>query len=234
MSIVLSLSGGMDSATALALAVATDDDVHPIGFRYGQRHVRELRSAEQLAQHYGLQLSVVDLPTLSGPSLTLGEDVPHGHYAEETMRATVVQGRNLIFASLLVGQTQPGDQVWLGVHTGDHAIYPDCRPTFIDPLRDAVAAAYTVDLMTPFIDMDKARIAQLGRELRVPYELTWSCYEGGERHCGRCGTCVERAEAFHLAGVPDPTDYADPEFWKQAVADYQEAHGPFIAPASCG
>lgn len=220
MSIVLSLSGGMDSATAVALAVATGDEVRPIGFRYGQRHVRELRSADQLAQHYGLQLTVVDLPTLSGPSLTMGEDVPHGHYAEETMRATVVQGRNLIFASLLVGQTQPGDQVWLGVHTGDHAIYPDCRPTFTDPLRDAVAAAYTVDLVTPFIDMDKAAIAKLGDELRVPYELTWSCYEGGERHCGRCGTCVERAEAFFLAGVKDPTDYADPDFWKQAVADY--------------
>lgn len=218
MTIHLSLSGGMDSSTLLAQAVSFGESVAPVAFQYGQRHQREVRSAAAVADYYGLTLDIVRLPHLTSESLTGSSPVPHGHYTDESMAATVVQGRNLLFATMLVCRAQPGDQVWLGVHAGDHAVYPDCRPEFVEPLRTAVLAAYGVTLQTPFIDMSKAAIGALGAELGVPYRLTWSCYEGNEAHCGRCGTCVERAEAFHLAGVDDPTVYADPDFWRAEVA----------------
>lgn len=221
MTIFLSLSGGMDSASLLALARVQasldESSVVPVAFNYGQRHVRELESAQAVAEFYELGLVTMNLPTLSSPALTNGGPVPHGHYAADTMVATVVQGRNLLFASTLVSMASANDEVWLGVHAGDHAIYPDCRPSFIDPLAQAVAAAYDVEVVAPFVGMSKADIAAEGAKLGVPFASTWSCYEGGKVHCGRCGTCVERAEAFHVAGVPDPTEYADAEFWRGTV-----------------
>ncbi len=217
MTIYLSFSGGMDSTALLARAVADSSDVVAVSFRYGQRHVREVRSATAIAAQYGVRRAVVDLPHLSSPSLTGDQPVPHGHYAAESMKATVVQGRNLLFIAALVGMAQPGDEVWVGVHAGDHAVYGDCRPAFIYPLQDALRAAYGVELVVPYIDTDKAGIARDGAAHEAPLGLSWSCYEGGDVHCGRCGTCVERAEAFHLAGLPDPTVYADAEFWREAV-----------------
>lgn len=214
MTIFLSLSGGMDSSTVAGMAVETGEDVLAVWFDYGQRHSVEVHAAQAVAQHYGIELRPMSLPRLSSPSLTEGQEVPEGHYAWDTMKATVVQGRNLLFASTLVGMTQPGDSVWLGVHTGDHAIYPDCRPEFIAPLHEAVSSAYGVSVLAPLLYLSKAEIAARGAEIGVPFDLTWSCYKGGEVHCGRCGTCVERAEAFHLAGVDDPTTYEDSGFWK--------------------
>lgn len=223
MTIFLSLSGGMDSTALLALArvqASLDETaVVPVAFNYGQRHVRELESAQAVADFYGLDLVTMQLPTLSSPALTNGGPVPHGHYAADTMVATVVQGRNLLFASTLVSLAAQGDEVWLGVHAGDHAIYPDCRRSFIDPLEEAILAAYGVELVAPFVGMSKADIAAEGTRLGAPFASTWSCYEGGKVHCGRCGTCVERAEAFHVAGVSDPTEYADNEFWREAVEE---------------
>jgi 7-cyano-7-deazaguanine synthase len=134
------------------------------------------------------------------------------------MQATVVPGRNLLFISHLVAKAQPGDEVWIGVHAGDRAIYSDCRSEFIITLGAAVLGAYEVLLVAPFINMTKADIAEEGDDLGVPFEMTWSCYEGGEIHCGRCGTCVERREALHLAKVADRTEYADQHFWEQVVA----------------
>ena len=227
MTIHVALSGGMDSTSLLAYLTDAYPGV-PIrtyGFNYGQRHAIELRAATQVADHYGVPFEVLDLPRLSSPALTDGGPVPHGHYAHETMTLTVVQGRNLLFASTLIGRTQPRDAIAVGVHSGDHAIYPDCRPSFWQPFATAVRAAYDVNVLVPFITFDKGEIARIGHEYGAPLHLTWSCYEGGQGptaepiHCGRCGTCVERAEAFHLAGVPDPTPYADAEFWREAVAN---------------
>lgn len=220
MTVHLSLSGGMDSTTLLAYAATLGEPVLPVAFQYGQRHQREVRSAAAIAEHYWLTLDIVRLSTLTSESLTGGDPVPHGHYTDESMAATVVQGRNLMFATMLVCRAQPGDRVWLGVHAGDHAIYPDCRPDFVEPLALAVRNAYGVILEAPFIRRTKAEIAAIGGALNVPYRLTWSCYEGSEVHCGRCGTCVERAEAFHLAGIDDPTIYADPDFWRAEVASH--------------
>jgi 7-cyano-7-deazaguanine synthase len=214
--VYVSLSGGLDSTCALAITPLTD--VAAVSFDYGQRHRRELQAASAIAGRYGIAHRILDLRGLLHGSSLLGEqEVPEGHYAEETMRATVVQGRNLLFAAAAIATMRPGDGLVVGVHAGDHPIYPDCRPEFWQAL-DAVASSYQVEIAAPFVEISKAEVVQLGHQAGAPLELTWSCYQGGEFHCGRCGTCVERAEAFHLAGIPDPTEYADPEFWKAATA----------------
>jgi 7-cyano-7-deazaguanine synthase len=218
------LSGGMDSTVALATALRDmefGDTIQAVSFSYGQRHKKELAAARAVVDYYtGIPYRVISLDGLmSGSALLYEGDVPHGHYAEENMKSTVVQGRNLLFASAAVAATgSTGNaKVWLGVHAGDHPIYPDCRPEFWDRLRGLVFDAYGVALHTPFLGISKADVAKRGAALNAPLGLTWSCYEGGEIHCGKCGTCVERAEAFHLAGVPDPTPYADADFWREAV-----------------
>jgi 7-cyano-7-deazaguanine synthase len=206
----VSLSGGLDSSVCAALAVerAGAEGVTAVSFDYGQRHRRELDSARRVAAHLGISHEVVDIAgLLHGSSLLGAAEVPDGHYAEESMRITVVNGRNLLFASVLISRTEPGDEVWLAVHGGDHFIYPDCRPSFVDPLAEAVFAAYEVRIVTPFLVGDKAGIARLSGSYPGLAGLSWSCYKGGEIHCGRCGTCVERREAFLEAGIPDPTAY---------------------------
>lgn len=217
MTIFVSFSGGMDSTALLHRAVREhgSGNVHAISFDYGQRHVRELVAAEAVAEALGVERLTLDLRGLLHGSALLGQaEVPHGHYAEDTMAATVVNGRNLLFASALIAQASPGDEVWLGVHAGDHPVYPDCRPEFVESLALA-AGAYSVVVQAPWVNISKDQI--IAAEPDAPYELSWSCYEGGELHCGRCGTCVERAEAFSLAGTADPTQYADSSFWRQAV-----------------
>jgi 7-cyano-7-deazaguanine synthase len=218
------LSGGLDSTSALALTLAgpdphEDERVAAISFDYGQRHRRELHAAAGVAGHYGIGHRVVELHGLLHGSALLGEvEVPEGHYAAESMKATVVQGRNLLFASVAIASsTSPGDTLVVGVHAGDHPVYPDCRPDFWHHLAE-LGKAYGVDVVAPFVNLSKAEVVKIGSRLGAPLHLTWSCYQGGERHCGRCGTCVERAEAFQLAGVADPTDYADPAYWKTATA----------------
>jgi 7-cyano-7-deazaguanine synthase len=138
------------------------------------------------------------------------------------MKTTIVPNRNSILLSCAVGVAVGNkiEEVWAAMHSGDHAIYPDCRPEFIDKLNELIPIANAWEnpipkVIAPFIDMPKDAIVRLGSDLGVPYEHTWSCYEGGEIHCGKCGTCVERQEAFHLAGVQDPTEYEDSEYWKQ-------------------
>lgn len=217
MTIIVSLSGGMDSTAALYAAKDVGVEVRAVGIDYGQRHHKELRHAGRVAAAEGVRFDLLDLRGLLSGSALLGQgEVPHGHYAEASMAATVVPGRNLAFIAALVGSARPHDEVWVGVHAGDHFVYPDCRPTFIHPLAQAIGAAYEVRLYAPWLYSTKAEI--ITHAPGAPYELSWSCYEGGEVHCGRCGTCVERAEAFSLAGVPDPTTYADPDFWRSAKA----------------
>ncbi len=127
------------------------------------------------------------------------------------MKATVVPNRNMILLALAAGWaiSQKADAIAYAAHGGDHAIYPDCRPEFAEAMRHAIGLAdwHRVELLRPFVTLTKADIVRRGAELGAPLGSTWSCYRGGARHCGRCGTCVERREAFALAGVPDPTDY---------------------------
>lgn len=217
---VVVLSGGLDSTVALALHVATAEQVTAVTFDYGQRHRhREISAATRVARHYPkVDHVVVDLVSagrlLGGSALTDPSiPVPEGHYAAPSMAATVVPNRNAILANIAVGVAvaRKADTVVLGVHAGDHPIYPDCRPIFIDALNLCVALAVgeatPVRIDAPFLGKAKADIVIVGEQLAAPMGLTWSCYQGGDTHCGRCGTCVERREAFQLAEVPDPTEY---------------------------
>lgn len=226
---VVLCSGGIDSAT-LAYKVAEAGALERlISFDYGQRHRREIERAAAIAARLGARHDVIDIAGLgrfltSSSLISGGDAVPDGHYAESNMKSTVVPNRNAIMLSIAFGIAAGAraDAVGIAVHSGDHFIYPDCRPAFVDAFRAmqdcALEGMWQVELYAPFVNTDKAGIVAEGARLGVPYELTWSCYKGGERHCGRCGTCVERAEAFHLAGVADPTDYEDADYWKDAVA----------------
>lgn len=217
---IVVLSGGMDSATVLGRVKRDypNDIVIGLGFDYGQRHRKEIDAARAIAHHYKIPYRVVPVGVLHGSALlSPTEVIPEGMYDAPSMKSTVVSGRNLLFAAIAVGLAEPDDKLWFGVHAGDHPVYRDCRPEFWNGLRDIVATAYHIGIATPMLNLSKAEIVLLGHALDVPYHLTWSCYVGAEAHCGRCGTCVERAEAFSIAGIADPTVYADPEFWLEAV-----------------
>lgn len=217
---IVVLSGGIDSTVVMALAKARGDEVTAVTIDYGQRHRREIDAAADVARHYFARHQVVNLAglaaVLGGSALTDPTvDVPHGHYALPSMAATVVPNRNAILANVAVGVAVAvkADSIALGVHAGDHPVYPDCRPAFVDALAACVAAGnagyHAPRVEAPFVHMTKAAVVALGIQLQAPLGRTWSCYEGGDVHCGRCGTCVERHEAFELAGVGDPTLYAN-------------------------
>jgi 7-cyano-7-deazaguanine synthase len=222
-------SGGLDSVT-LAYKTAKEHGLAGlVSFDYGQRHKKELEFAARCADQLNTPHSVIDISrvgaALTGSALTDNVDVPDGHYAEDSMKITVVPNRNAIMLSIAYGiaSAQKADAVAAAFHGGDHFIYPDCRPAFVESFASmqnyALEGFSEIELYSPFLKMTKANIVAEGARLSVPFGDTWSCYKGGEHHCGRCGTCVERREAFHLAGIIDPTHYADPDFWIRAVAE---------------
>ena len=222
-------SGGLDSVS-LAYMIAEEHTLtRLVSFDYGQRHLKELDYAALCAQRLGVPHQIIDLKgigaALTGSALTDDIDVPDGHYEEESMRVTVVPNRNAILLTVAFGVAAAnGDEaVATAVHGGDHFIYPDCRPAFTESFNAMQKAALDgyadVSLYTPFVHRSKADIVTAGARYNTPFADTWSCYKGGDAHCGRCGTCVERREAFHLAGVQDPTTYEDPDFWAGVVAD---------------
>ncbi len=213
---VLIHSGGIDSTVLLGHLLAEGREVFALSVDYGQRHRRELVAAKHICAHYGVQHQVADLralaPLFGANALTDSHvAVPEGHYEEVSMKSTVVPNRNMLLIAVAASwaMSLKAASVAYGAHGGDHAIYPDCRPVFADALDKAIRLAdwHEVCLERPFVGMDKTGIVRRGVELRVPLELTWSCYVGGDKHCGKCGTCVERKEAFVQAGVQDPTDY---------------------------
>ena len=214
---VLVYSGGLDSTVLLYHLLAAGHEVHALSVNYGQRHRCELERAAEICTRVKVPHQTADLSPvqslLAGSSLTSPEiEVAEGHYTEENMKTTVVPNRNMILLSLATGHglSIGADQVAYAAHSGDHAIYPDCRNEFADAMANAIRLCdwNSIELSRPFVDWTKADIVRRGAELDVPFELTWSCYKGGEIHCGRCGTCIERREAFDLAGVKDPTPYA--------------------------
>jgi len=217
MKLISVLSGGMDSTAALALCHDHGHDIiGAISFWYGSKHNdKEWESAQKIAQHYNVPIQRARLDfvaeTFKSDLLKRGGEVPEGHYADESMKRTVVPFRNGIMLSIAAGYAESlgAEGIILGNHFGDHAIYPDCRKDFIDPMAKAIEmGTYAkIKLLSPFWDLGKHDIARIGTDLKVPFELTWSCYKGGENHCGKCGTCVERIEAFNLSGVNDPTVY---------------------------
>jgi 7-cyano-7-deazaguanine synthase len=217
MKTVAIFSGGLDSTVLLAQLLHGGDEVLALSIDYGQRHRKELQFAEGTARRLGVEWRLADLraitPLLAGSSLTSPEvAVPHGHYAEASMKATVVPNRNMIMLAIAAGWalSRKCDRVAYGAHAGDHTIYPDCRPEFVEAMRHSLSLCdwQSLELYCPFLTFSKGDIVRAGAELGVDFTATWSCYEGGEVHCGQCGTCVERREAFVVAGVPDPTPYA--------------------------
>ncbi len=218
---VLIVSGGLDSVTLAHLAASHGFDLHILSFDYGQRHRKELSFAKACADRLGARFDFIDLssvrPLLGGSALT--DDsvaVPDGHYAAPTMSQTVVANRNAIMLSIAWGAAvaEGAQLVGTAIHAGDHAIYPDCRPEFASLFVSCMKAATEgfgfpgLNLWTPFVHSTKAQIAAVASELQVPIDKTWSCYKGGDIHCGTCGTCYERREALRDAGVMDPTVYA--------------------------
>jgi len=219
-------SGGLDSVTLAHKVAAENTLTRLLSFDYGQRHKKELAYARRCATRLDVPHDVVDIVAvgrlLTGSALTSGGSVPDGHYAEATMRVTVVPNRNAIMLTVAFGlaAAEQADAVAAAVHGGDHFIYPDCRPAFVEAFlamqRQALDGLASVSFHTPFLRVSKADIVREGARLGVPFDETWSCYKGGALHCGRCGTCVERREAFHLAEIDDPTRYADPDYWVDA------------------
>ncbi|MCR5183331.1 MAG: 7-cyano-7-deazaguanine synthase QueC [Opitutales bacterium] len=215
---VVLLSGGLDSTVLLTKLKAEGRRVVAMGVDYGQRHSREMDAARAICARLGVEYRVADLKSLAGffggNSLTdHTQAVYEGDYDEEGMKTTVVPARNLILISVATAWaiSLKCDSVAYAAHGGDHAIYPDCRPAFAEALDKVVQISdwHKVVLERPFVAMDKAQIVRLGAELGAPLELTWSCYKGGNAHCGKCSTCRERREAFRAAGVPDPTHYEE-------------------------
>lgn len=214
------LSGGMDSSTLLAFTAAEA----ALFIDYGQRHIKEYESAQLIAEHYGVPLYELNLREYGrsvASALTSSDiEVPEGHYAADNMAITVVPNRNAVMLSAAAGiaASKGLGKVATAVHSGDHAVYADCREDFINALDKATELACGIRVEAPFVRIDKTDIARMAGRMGVPLEATWSCYKGGARHCGRCGTCVERQEAIHGAGLVDLTGYDDPTFWETASA----------------
>ena len=215
MKTILIYSGGLDSTILLHKLKKEGGEIKCISFNYGQRHSKELVSATFFCKKLGIEHKITDLQCIksiiSNSCLTSESSVPEGHYAEDSMKLTVVPNRNMIMISLAIGWAinEKFDSVTYAAHSGDHAIYPDCREEFVSFLSKAAELAdwHPVKINRPFIHLTKGDIVKLGEELSVEFEKTWSCYNGREKHCGKCGTCAERKEAFSLAGVQDLTTY---------------------------
>ena len=209
---VVVLSGGLDSTTVLYGEKRIAEEVFAISFDYGQRHKKELDMAKATCEKLGINHKIIDLSCIkelvSNSCLTSDKEVPEGNYTDENMKSTVVPNRNMIMASIAIAYAIniDADTVALGVHAGDHAIYPDCRPEFIEALKNiaAVCDYKIIDILTPFLLWDKSEIVKRGIELGVDYSLTWTCYKGLDKPCGKCGSCAERAEAFRNNGIIDP------------------------------
>jgi len=211
---ILILSGGMDSVTLLyqeqkRIALA-------ISFDYGSKHnSREIPFAKLHCKRLAIPHITIPLEFMQryfqSSLLEGGEDIPEGHYTDENMKSTVVPFRNGIMLAIAAGMAESRGlkAVMMANHGGDHAIYPDCRPDFVKAMDEAIAAGTYegVRLVTPFTSITKGEIAAIGKQLGINYAETWSCYKGGEYHCGKCGTCVERREALAQAGITDTTKY---------------------------
>ncbi|MCK5559693.1 MAG: 7-cyano-7-deazaguanine synthase QueC [Thermoplasmata archaeon] len=217
---VILLSGGLDSATTIAIARAQNYELYALSFRYGQRHSRELECASQLAEFYKVQehkTITIDLTQLGGSALTDDNiPIPEGRALEnisEEIPSTYVPARNTIFLSfaLAYAEVLDADAIFIGANARDYSGYPDCRPEYYAAIQQLSklcnkrgVEGRPIEIKYPLIDMTKSEIITKGTELGVPYELTWSCYQGGAKPCGKCDSCMLRAKGFKEAGLEDP------------------------------
>ncbi|MDA0766436.1 MAG: 7-cyano-7-deazaguanine synthase QueC [Verrucomicrobia bacterium] len=223
--VVVLISGGMDSVAALYHADQHCDVVAGLSFDYGSKHNhKEIPFAEHHCRSLGVPHQTIKLDFINqlfkSDLLQSGGEIPEGHYEAANMKATVVPFRNGIMLAVATGlaNSHGANGLLIAAHAGDHAVYPDCREKFMTAIGDAMRLGTdpmasgdnpAVELLRPFIAMRKEEIAARGHELGVDFAQTWSCYKGGDIHCGKCSTCVERREAFILAGLLDPTEYLE-------------------------
>jgi len=224
--IIIGLSGGLDSTTLLGWLLSQDYEVHCCIFQYGSKHgILENKAATAVIQYYQLNKQHSIYPyyfkvdnIFSNSNSTLMQantnTIPQGHYAADNMKSTVVPGRNLIFLSIIasLAETVGATEIALGVHAGDHFIYPDCRPAFIEAAKKCIelSSDNMVTIITPFLHYTKGDIVRLGNELdiKIPFHLTRTCYTSDEVACGKCGSCIERLEAFSENNIQDTIQYA--------------------------
>lgn len=213
---VVVFSGGLDSTTLLYHLKEAGHDVTALTVDYGQRHSQELACAQEICRDPGVTLTTLDLtgisPIFGRNSLSdSNAEIPEGSYQPDSMQQTTVPNRNMILLSIAAGWAISNDcqAVAFGAHSGEYTPYPDCRPEFTEAMDKAAQVCdwKPLRILAPFVTWTKADIVRRGAELGVPFELTWSCYVGGDRHCGRCGTCLDRKLAFQQSGVKDPTEY---------------------------
>ncbi|NWN81993.1 MAG: 7-cyano-7-deazaguanine synthase QueC [Halomonas sp.] len=214
---VVIYSGGMDSYTVLHRALREGREVHALSFDYGQRHARELDQAAKVCRQLGIPHQVVDIRAIHGlidnSALTdANRDMPEGDYAEDNLAATLVPNRNMILLSLAIAKAVNigAGRVDYGAHGGDHVLYPDCRPAFVDAMNAVAGIANfeAVDIHTPYLRASKAEILADGLAMGLDYADTWTCYRGEALACGRCGSCLERLAAFAANQATDPLAYA--------------------------
>ena len=212
---VVIFSGGMDSFTILNKVIQQGDVPYALSFNYGQRHKKELDYAARACEILGVKHKIIDISAINeligGSSLTDNIEVPEGHYEESSMKSTVVPNRNMMMLSMAVAYAVSieAEAVYFGAHSGDHAIYPDCRTEFVEAMNAVckIANYQAVEVRAPYLASSKIDILTDGLKLGLNYADTWTCYNGREKACGRCGACQERLEAFAENGVQDPLEY---------------------------
>lgn len=213
--VVVIYSGGMDSFTILNKALAEGFDLYALTFNYGQKHSKEIEFAKGVCLELGINHRIIDITAinqlLQSSSLTSALEIPEGHYEAANMKSTVVPNRNMILLSLAIGYAVDigAHKVYYGAHSGDHAIYPDCRPDFVHAMNKVAKLANyePVDIVTPYLNSTKGEILAAGLNMGLDYSKTWTCYNGREQACGKCGSCIERLEAFAENQAADPLAY---------------------------
>lgn len=209
-------SGGLDSTSLLFHLRSQEKNIQTVHFTYGAKHNhREIMAVEKMSNLFDIPVLHIQLDFIgkmfSSNLLVSGDPIPSGHYEDESMKQTVVPFRNGIMLSVAAGlaESMDIDTVYIGAHAGDHTIYPDCRPQFIDAMNNAIGFGTwkNIQLSAPFSNCDKMDIVRLGYAAYAPLEMTWTCYKGMELHCGQCGACIERKEAFQRNRLHDPTIY---------------------------
>jgi len=214
---VVILSGGMDSTTLLYDIVDSGAEVYAVSFDYGQKHIRELFCAKKTCKILNVPHRIINLKILNdiAPSALTRKDVdvPEGDYKDDNMKQTVVPNRNMVMLSLatVFAISIKATKLYYGAHSGDHTIYPDCRPEFVEVMKTAIELAdwNKVELDVPYLFIHKGEIVHRGIKLNVDFKNTWTCYKGKEKACGMCGACRERLEAFYYAGIKDPIEYEE-------------------------
>ncbi len=215
--VVIILSGGLDSTTLLHRLLTKKYEIFAVTFNYGQKHSKEIEYAKLTCQKLNIPHKIVSLENINqagffgNSSLTSTIDIPEGHYANKNMMSTVVPNRNMIMLSLAIAYaiSIKSSEIYYGAHAGDHIIYPDCRPDFVSAMQNVAKYCHywPIKIQAPYLHITKADIVKEGLQFNVDYSLTWTCYKGEEKACGKCGSCTERLEAFSQNDSKDPIQY---------------------------